>query len=284
MPVMPVLLLLQAVLATGAPNAPPRPANAQNMTLYALRPLDLVDITDKDSADAAGDIFFWLKDHIIKPMHCRATQQRWSPCSEASTIDVNMVYQRFVVEYDRTAVGPYLRCNPDHADPTGKTWDCSCPAGTTCPSFGIENISTGSHLHGQFPGDPTPAMTRKFAPGVWVSTTHDTECGNPAASAALPCTWLQHRGKIVNASCVNRAVLAAPLAAAASSVAACEQAAARPCDFLNAVQTNLTDCCINALVAGVNATARQDMVKPFLAAFDGGCPEIPPVPEGMPVG
>ena len=48
-----------------------RPSNPTNVTVYAIRPLALVDITDKDSADAAGDLFFWIKDHVIKPMHCR---------------------------------------------------------------------------------------------------------------------------------------------------------------------------------------------------------------------
>ena len=92
MPVVCKLLLAAvgaSVIAAGATAAPPRPANAENITLYALRPLNLVDITDKDSADAAGDVFFWLKDHIIKPMHCRA-DPTWHQCNETGTIDHDM--------------------------------------------------------------------------------------------------------------------------------------------------------------------------------------------------
>lgn len=106
---MRIVAMLPALLALGS-AANPGPANAINTTVYALRPLDLVDITDKDSADAPGDIFFWLKDHIIKPMHCRV-DPTWHQCSEAGTIDVNMVYQEFVVEHDATAVGIYESCN-----------------------------------------------------------------------------------------------------------------------------------------------------------------------------
>ena len=46
--------------------------------------LPVVDITDKDSADAAGDAFFWIKDHVLKPMHCRV-DPTWHQCNESAT-------------------------------------------------------------------------------------------------------------------------------------------------------------------------------------------------------
>ena len=278
--VFPPALLCGLALVSSAGT--PRPANAVNTTVYALRPLDLVDITDKDSADAPGDIFFWLKDHIIKPLHCRV-EPTWHQCSEAGTIDVDMVYQEFVVEHDSTAVGVYESCNPDHTDPSGKTWECNAHGShngskPNIQSFGAESIA--GHAYPQFKGDPTPALTAKFLPGNWYSTTHDGECGNPHANASKPCTWLQHRGKIANATCVNNRVLDVALKPVSADVKACEQEAAKKCDYINAVQTNLTDCCIFALVKGVNATARADLVGPFIAAFNsddpsqGGCPAL----------
>ena len=257
---------------------PPYPSNPVNTTLYALRPLDLVDITDKNSADAPGDIFFWMKDHIVKPRHCRV-QPNWHQCGESSIIDVNMVYQKFVVEHDSTQVGNYASCNPDHDDPSGKTWACACHGGghgpspsNSCVGFGEEDISR--HNYPQFQGDPTPTFATKFSPGFWFSTTHDTECGNPRANSTIPCTWLQHRGKIVNASCVNSAVVDVIAAAAGGAVAACEQREGKKCDFLHAAQTNLTDCCIDAFVKGVNSTSRDALVKPFLNAFASDDPTV----------
>ena len=116
---------MPALLALGGN---PGPANAINTTVYALRPLDLVDITDKDSADAPGDVFFWLKDHIIKPMHCRVNPT-WHQCSEAGTIDVNMVYQEFVVEHDAAAVGNYQSCNVSDGL---LWWAPDCPLTAAC--------------------------------------------------------------------------------------------------------------------------------------------------------
>ena len=69
-------------------------------------------------------------------------------------------------------------------------------------------------------------------------------------------------------------------AAAGGAVAACEQREGKKCDFLHAVQTNLTDCCIDAFVKGVDSTSRDALIQPFLNAFasddptDGGCEPI----------
>merc|ERR1712224_85170 len=174
-----------------------RPQNAMNTTVYAIRPLKLVDITDKDSADASGDIFFWIKDHLIKPMHCRATP-RWHQCNESSTIDVSMVYQTFIVEHDSKKIGPYQACNPNEKakDPDTAPWICKTWGHISRGSagFGQEAI-TGRYTHQQFPGDPTPEVAKKFVPGYWYSTSHETECGNHRANQSVPCTWLKHPGK-----------------------------------------------------------------------------------------
>lgn len=236
-----------------------------------------------------SQIYFWIKDHIVKPMHCRA-DPTWHQCSETGTIDHDMVYQTFTVEYDQTAVGPYASCNPDEnaTDPGTAPWICHCwnPLGG-CVGFGEEQIDHFHH-HTQFPGDPGPYLAAKLAPGVWVSTTHDTECGGARANASLPCTWGKFPGKIVNASCANGNLVAVASAAAGGAVEACEKAQGSKCDFLHAAQTNLSNCCINALIAGVNATDRQALLTPFVQSFisddpaEGGCKPLKPAPSRLP--
>jgi hypothetical protein len=273
------LTLVLTIWGVSSKPLVPHPSNAANTTAYAIRPLALVDITDKDSADAAGDIFFWIKDHVVKPMHCRV-EPFWHQCNETSTIDVNMVYQTFVVEYDREAVGPYASCNPDDKapDPSTAPWVCGCHGGSGCTGFGKQTIA--SHTRAQFEGDPTPVLSKKFTPGYWFSTTHNTECGNPRANASVPCTWRKYSGKIVNADCVNNKVIAVATAASSGDVAACEKNERKPCNFTHPVQTNLTNCCINAFVKGINATTAETFIAPFEASFksedQGGCPEVQP--------
>lgn len=252
------------------------------MTVYAIRPLALVDITDKDSADAAGDIFFWLKDHVIKPMHCRA-QPTWQQCNSSATIDVNMVYQTFVVEYDRTACGAYAACNPDESapDPSTAPFICRChdtpSAGHKCSGFGQESIS--EHTTPQFKGDPTPMLAKKYMPGSWFSTQRDTECGNPHGNSSLPCTWRKYPGRIVDADCVNDRIISVGTAASGGEITACEKKEGRHCNFSHPVQTNLTDCCINAFVKGINSASSAAFVTSFEASFapedKGGCPSVP---------
>lgn len=275
-------LLVTLALCCGlSVSLPPHPSNAVNITVYAIRPLKLVDITDKDSADAAGDIFFWIKDHVVKPMHCRV-QPDWHQCNESSTIDVNMVYQTFTVEYDSHAVGPYAACNPDDnaTDPSTAPWVCRCFESGGCAGFGEESVI--NHTQPRFEGDPTPILAKKFTPGYWYSTTHDTECGNPRASTAKPCTWRKYPGKIVDADCVNKKVIAVATAASGGAARACEKQEGKICNFTHPVQSNLTNCCINAFVKGVSSGSRENFVREFEAAFStdsgakGGCRSVPP--------
>ena len=268
-----------------------RPSNPTNVTVYAIRPLALVDITDKDSADAAGDLFFWIKDHVIKPMHCRV-EPTWHLCNDTKTIDHDMVYQTFTVEYDSSAVEPYASCNPDEnaTDPSAH-WICSCHGfkHDACKGFGEEEITHQGH-HQQFPGDPTPLMSQKLSPGKWFSTIHNTECGSPRADPTLPCTWKKYPGKIVTADCLEANIVSVVTAAAGGAVQACEQAQGSVCNYTHASATNLSDCCINAFVGGVNATSRENLVAPFEQAFTsadptkGGCAVVPPPTRALPKG
>ena len=83
--VPPVLLLLLLVVLLHAPisssssalHALPkqssrrRPAHAVNLTVIALRPYNISTLNDKDSADAAGDIFFYVGDTLPQKYACR---------------------------------------------------------------------------------------------------------------------------------------------------------------------------------------------------------------------
>lgn len=51
-----------------------RPAHAINVTVLALRPYNISTLNDKDSADAAGDIFFYVGDTLPQQYACRRTQ------------------------------------------------------------------------------------------------------------------------------------------------------------------------------------------------------------------
>ena len=64
---MAAILLPAAALATAA-----TPPHATPVTFYNLRPYNLTsDIDEKNSADALGDIFFYITDRLITPYACR---------------------------------------------------------------------------------------------------------------------------------------------------------------------------------------------------------------------
>ena len=56
--------------------------------MFAIRPIKLSTLDDKDSADAAGDIFFWIKDRILHPMRCRR-QPDWNQCNTSGILETN---------------------------------------------------------------------------------------------------------------------------------------------------------------------------------------------------
>jgi hypothetical protein len=72
-------------------GASPMPPNPTTIDVVALRPVYLPGISDKDTADIAGDIFFWLKDRILHPMHCRRSPS-WNQCSSGPLLYNDNVY------------------------------------------------------------------------------------------------------------------------------------------------------------------------------------------------
>jgi hypothetical protein len=273
---------------SAAPAVPavPRPPNAANRTVFAIRPINLIGLENKDSADPAGDIFFWVKDRILHPMRCRRTPS-WYQCNTSGILETsNQVYAQFTVEYDTQAVGRYSNCNPDPRDPSGATWHCSChhshgSENVTCGGIGLEEIATAVPSSGQFPGDTfSPLLAKTLAPGIWLSTQSNGECGNPATKGV--CNWrVAERGKMVHADCLNANLAKAVAAASGGAVAKCEAPPLPKCDWLNASATNMSDCCVEAFFTGITAMGRDKLLAPFLAAFAstdpsrGGCASVP---------
>ena len=262
--------------------AAPRPPNPANRTVYAIRPVKLIGLENKNSADPAGDIFFCantggphhslisrdvservlrftgVKDRILHPMRCRR-DPGWFQCATSGILETsNQVYAEFTVEYDTQAVGRYSNCNPDPKDPSGATWHCSChhshgSKNVTCGGVGLEEIATAVPASGQFPGDTfSPLLAKTLAPGIWLSTQSNGECGN-AATHGTACSWrVAERGKMVHAACLNDNLAKAVAAASGGAVGKCEVSPLPRCDWLNASATNMTDCCVEAFFVSNN--------------------------------
>lgn len=56
-----------------APGPPTgrRPANPSNLTVYGLRPYEIPGLSNKDTADAEGDVYFWMVSSFISPRASR---------------------------------------------------------------------------------------------------------------------------------------------------------------------------------------------------------------------
>lgn len=117
------LLLPAGCLNTGV-TVVRRPPNAKNVTMYALRPAGLaLDIREKDSADAAGDLFFYITDRLTTPYACRRSNDSAFMCQDFQKVlqTNDQVYTKIVVEVDSTYGGcpggsvecsQYSDCNP----------------------------------------------------------------------------------------------------------------------------------------------------------------------------
>eukprot|EP01045_Picozoa_sp_COSAG04_P037403 COSAG04_NODE_9539_length_854_cov_1.372185_1_plen_228_part_10 len=176
----------------------PLPPNATVVEVVGLRPRYLAGISDKDTADAGGDIFFWLKDRILHPMHCRRSPG-WGQCASGP-----LLYEDNVYTLTRVATtmpwGPYHSCNPLPSDPTGRTWSCSYhhggsghhhPSRPPPPAeLNMGRASIAHFGHGQFPGDIyAPALSQLLSnatSGFWYSNLHEGDCDNPNRTS---CRW-----------------------------------------------------------------------------------------------
>lgn len=116
------------------------PPNPVDITMYNLRPYNLTaDISEKDSADALGDIFFYITDRLVTPYACRHGSQTDPPfmCRDFQKIlqTNDQVYTEIRVQVDSTFGGcangsyscsQYADCNPDIHSNSSVDWKCSC--------------------------------------------------------------------------------------------------------------------------------------------------------------
>ena len=205
--------LLTALFCLQA-SPPRRPANPVNLTVISLRPSNLTGLSNKDSADAAGDLFFFLGDRLPEPMHCRA-DPTYPMCASMAIVRHDSVYTKYVLEVDGSFGGcpsgdaactRYGSCNPDTSDPSGSTWACR-PA---TAAVGKANV-TQRYAH---PGSANPWDVWKFAlskaswgvPATWYSTQAAGDCDGEEEEeeGGSSCTWrILETVKTVNATCAN---------------------------------------------------------------------------------
>jgi ribonuclease BN (tRNA processing enzyme) len=67
------------------------PENAINVTVVALRPYNISTLNDKDSADAAGDVFFYVGDTLPQKYACKRTTHAMG-CGDNSILVHDQVY------------------------------------------------------------------------------------------------------------------------------------------------------------------------------------------------
>ena len=75
-----------------------RPENAINVTVVALRPYNISTLNDKDSADAAGDVFFYVGDTLPQKYACKRTTHAMG-CGDNSILVHDQVYTVSMLEH-----------------------------------------------------------------------------------------------------------------------------------------------------------------------------------------
>ena len=272
---------LQLALAlAGVAAAQKTPPNATTVKVVALRPAYLPGISDKDTADVAGDIFFWLKDRILHPMHCRRDPS-WGQCNSAP-----LLYEDNVYTWSEVAAtlpwGHYASCNPVPSDPSGKTWSCNGHGGGHGgPNLNMGRAQISRFAHGQFPGDIyAPAMAQLLGnetSGFWYSNLHEGDCDNPQATA---CRWKLVKTVVSkNATCVNNMIVKAVLARPNPCWANCTA---------SEMHNQTSDCWIDCFLRTIMGMTTDEVTAPFSTAFDsedpakGGCPTVPEPPAPPP--
>ena len=247
------------------------PLNPTTLTVVALRPANLPGISNKDTADVGGDVFFWLKDRILHPMHCRRDPS-WGQCASAPMLYDDNVYTWSEVETS-TPFGAYSSCNPEPSDPTGKTWSCrSHGSGPPDTNMGRSDITRFNRS--QFDGDIySPALANMLSnatSGFWYSNLDIGDCDS---ATAKKCSWkLAKTVSSKNATCVNNMMTEAILARNNPCFGNCTSAQ---------LHNHTSDCWIDCFLRTVMAMPVDAITQPFLNSFasedpsKGGCPTVP---------
>ena len=268
--------VLTALPVVHAINSPP---NAVNITVIGLRPANLSsDLNNKDTADAAGDLFFYIGDRMPQPLECREKPQ--SPmCNTVNITHHDQVYTKYILEVDSTFGGcpsgdrrctKYTPCNPATSDPTGATWRCIPQR----PDVGIANVTQRyPYPQGREVWDQWKFEASKLLGGLWFSTQ---KAGNCDDASATDCKWrIVQEVKTVKASCANDNVHQAVVARNSTCFGACS-----PADKLDPTSDCFIRCFFGTILSQEKPMAAQDLVRPFAAAFESddptkhGCPAL----------
>ena len=259
------LVLTSAVSIASATVQPP---NALNITLYGLRPLTLAsDIINKDTADPAGDIFFYFGDRLLIDTACR-NDPSWYMCKDQKELSYDSVYDQYIVEVDQTFGGcpsgapsctKYGACNPVN----GNTSDFSCRP--TYSSVGVANVSERySTPKGDKKWDLWKFKSSKLIGGNWYSTQKGGDCDLTEGE----CKWrVVSTLKTLNASCVNHKIEQVVI-----NEATCFGNKLCPVD--NRTSDCWADCFYGTLLSGNALINQKTLVAAWMKAFDGGCPNI----------
>eukprot|EP00935_MAST-01C_sp_MAST-1C-sp1_P000174 g174.t1 len=311
---MAVILLPAAALATAA-----TPPHATPVTFYNLRPYNLTsDIDEKNSADALGDIFFYITDRLITPYACRHyTGHKPFMCQsfQKRLQTGDQVYTELEVSVDSTWGGcpsglencsQYSDCNPTKSEALEaanctedllqnecrRERSCSAPGKLEVASRYCGPINQSSGLCIQCadecdgPWSHWKSEVSRLG-GEWYSTTSDGDCSNPSASK---CSWLvTKKKKTINATCANNKIHEAVEKKGKECFSKCAQPtnSTSDCWILCFVETVLGRNPLSLTsVVGTPMTATE-LTTPWLAAFatdspaTGGCPALPPAPPGV---
>eukprot|EP01062_Namystynia_karyoxenos_P026325 TRINITY_DN20477_c0_g2_i1.p1 TRINITY_DN20477_c0_g2~~TRINITY_DN20477_c0_g2_i1.p1 ORF type:complete len:339 (+),score=82.73 TRINITY_DN20477_c0_g2_i1:79-1017(+) len=198
---------------------------AVNLTVYHVNPRHLGPIPiNMDTGDAAGDMFFDLKDTVPAQAECQGTTSAHShACTNQEVQAADLVYNKLTIEVD-SRFGLYAMCNVGNSsnlDPFGDkcqkdTYCCMCRSpgswNKTVPcgsSVGSEDAGVFFSHIGRHCSSDDPAymcymtnLGRKYngTPAMWYSTLRSGYC--PLASAGESCSWrVLSVDKIINATC-----------------------------------------------------------------------------------
>lgn len=272
------------------------PTPATELTLIRMTPRNTTGIANKDTGDDSGDLFFTLLS-ASKPSECdKPNPPPWAGCF----LNGDNIFIRSKVAVDGK-YGTYQECNPAKvALPSAQansgsfvccgTLVCSAPPSPFEPnnenSSKFCNCDRTNHTVGkilvteQFSGS-----AGKFAPsylsetaekvgGHWFSTPAEGECkgSEEPGTGNSDCSWkIKETLSVINQTCVKGNVYGAVEKNCPAAFESCPNPYNRTEDcytsvFFASISGNKTFNCPEM--------TRDDLLKPWLASFNGGCPPV----------
>lgn len=200
--------LVAVLLLVGCTAAIPHPSNPKTVTFYNLRPYNLTsNIDEKNSADAMGDIFFYITDRLITPYACRHHAKGDLPfmCMnfQKRLQTKDQVYTELKVEVDSTWGGcptgfencsQYADCNPSSGANKTVDWRCDCKHTAPAPKHSfLSTIRSTPRAQKQISASDywscNDALETSCGASLWNSKACNTCAGvHKSALSAAKCT------------------------------------------------------------------------------------------------